>query len=117
MKHIFKIVIVLLTLWMTNTHIYAQDNNIFNYSNKKTYEIGGITIQGAETRDRNAIKSITGLREGRKVQIPGTEIPTAIKSLLKLRLFDDVQISIDKIEGDIVFLNILLIDTTHDVVF
>lgn len=110
MKHIFKIVIVLLTLWMTNTHIYAQDNNIFNYSNKKTYEIGGITIQGAETRDRNAIKSITGLREGRKVQIPGTEIPTAIKSLLKLRLFDDVQISIDKIEGDIVFLNILLVE-------
>lgn len=110
MKHIFKIVIVLLTLWMTNTNIYAQDNNIFNYSNKKTYEIGGITIQGAETRDRNAIKSITGLREGRKVQIPGTEIPTAVKSLLKLRLFDDVQISIDKIEGDIIFLNILLVE-------
>ena len=52
---------------------------------------------------RNAIKSIAGLREGSKIQIPGPSISTAVKSLLKLRLFDDVQIFADKFEGDVVF--------------
>jgi outer membrane protein insertion porin family len=83
---------------------------ILNYSDKKTYEIGGINIVGAENRDRNAIKSITGLKEGGKVQIPGPSIPAAIKSLLKLRLFDDVQIIQDSTKGEIVFLKIILIE-------
>ena len=58
-----------------------ETTQILNYSDKKTYEIGGINIVGAENRDRNAIKSITGLKEGGKVQIPGPSIPAAIKSV------------------------------------
>ncbi len=110
MKHIFRIVFCTLALWTGSDRVHAQNEDIFSYGNKKTYEIGGITIQGSETRDRNAIKSITGLKEGSKVQIPGTDIPTAIKSLLRLRLFDDVQVLIDKIEGDIIFLRLVLVE-------
>ncbi|MBK8626281.1 MAG: hypothetical protein IPN86_12170 [Saprospiraceae bacterium] len=88
----------------------AQDQGIINYTDKKSYEIGGIEIVGAETRDRNAIKSIANLKEGGKVQIPGPAIPAAIKSLLKLRLFDDVQIYQVKTEGNIVFLKIILVE-------
>lgn len=40
-------------------------------NNQNTYEIGGINIKGAESRDRNAIKSIAGIREGDKIQVPG----------------------------------------------
>jgi len=91
--------------------MFAQDlNAIVDYKDKKTYEIGGITIVGAENRDRNAIKSIAGLKEGGKVQIPGPGIPAAIKALLKLRLFDDVQIYQEKTEGEIVFLKIVLVE-------
>ncbi len=90
---------------------YSQnDIQVLDYNDKKTYEIGGITIVGAENRDRNAIKSITGLKEGGKVQIPGPSIPAAIKSLLKLRLFDDVQIIQDSTENEIVFLRIVLVE-------
>ncbi|HRO09371.1 MAG TPA: POTRA domain-containing protein [Saprospiraceae bacterium] len=110
MKHTDRILFLLLIFWISKGNVHAQDDSIFDYSEKKTYEIGGITIQGAETRDRNAIKSITGLREGGKVQIPGTDIPTAIKSLLKLRLFDDVQIILDKVENNIVFLRVVLVE-------
>jgi outer membrane protein insertion porin family len=88
----------------------AQNENIINYADKKSFEIGGIEIVGAETRDRNAIKSIANLKEGAKIQIPGPAIPAAIKSLLKLRLFDDVQIYQEKIEGEIVFLKIVLVE-------
>ena len=87
-----------------------------NYNDKKTYEIGGITIVGAENRDRNAIKSITGLKEGGKVQIPGPSIPAAIKSLLKLRLFDDVQIIQDSTKGEIIFLKIVHLENEPVVV-
>lgn len=110
MKHIFRIVFCTWVFGIGFGQVHAQEDNIFNYGDKKTYEIGGVTIQGSETRDRNAIKSITGLKEGSKIQIPGTDIPTAIKSLLRLRLFDDVQVLIDKIEGDIVFLRLVLVE-------
>jgi outer membrane protein insertion porin family len=109
-----KIQIVLFTsllLLIVRPHLSAQNTDgVIEYNEKKTYEIGGIKIVGAETRDRNAIKSIAGLREGGKVQIPGPLIPAAIKSLLKLRLFDDVQIYEEKIEGDVVFLKIVLVE-------
>lgn len=90
--------------------VSAQNQDVVDYANKKSYEIGGIEIVGAETRDRNAIKSIASLKEGGKIQIPGPAIPAAIKSLLKLRLFDDVQIYQVKTEGEIVFLKIVLVE-------
>lgn len=91
------------------TGIYAQDT-IIDYGSKKSYEIGKITITGAETKDRNAIKSIAGLKEGKKIQIPGPDIPNAIKQLLKLKLFEDVQVYQDSIKGDVVFLRMALIE-------
>ncbi|MBK8668446.1 MAG: outer membrane protein assembly factor BamA [Saprospiraceae bacterium] len=92
-------------------HLDAQSlDSLVNYGEKKSYEIGGITVIGAENRDRNAIKSIAGLKEGGKLQIPGPMIPAAIKALLKLRLFDDVQIYRERIEGDIVFLKMVLVE-------
>jgi len=90
----------------------GQDENTetFDYSNKRTFNIGSIKIEGAVTRDRNAIKSIAGLREGKEITIPGDDIPKAIKALLKLRLFEDVQIIQEKIEGDLIYLRLLLIE-------
>ena len=76
----------------------------------KLLEIGGITIKGAETRDRNAIKSIAGFREGDKIQVPGPLVQKAVKSLLKLSLFDDVQIYRDSTVGNVVFLTINLVE-------
>lgn len=89
---------------------FAQGEATQDYTEKNTYEIGGITIVGAENRDRTAIKSIANLKEGNKVQIPGPAIPAAIKALLKLRLFDDVQIYKEKVEDKIVYLKIILVE-------
>ncbi len=83
---------------------------ILPYGEKKNYEIGGVEIEGAVNRDRTAIKSITGLREGGKVQIPGPAIPAAIKALLKLKLFEDVQIYQERVEDKVVFLKIVLVE-------
>jgi len=49
------------------------------------------------------------LREGESIEIPGDDIPNAIKALWKLRLFEDVQIYETKIEeGNFIYLEIFI---------
>lgn len=105
--------VVILTCFLTVFALHegqSQDLPTYDYAQKKTYNIAGIKIEGATSRDRNAIKSIAGLREGKKITIPGDDIPKAMKALLKLRLFDDVQIYQEKIEDDLIFLKLILIE-------
>jgi len=102
-------IIILLFIFAGTTQAQI-DLPIYDYGEKKTYNIGGITISGAESRDRNAIKSITGLRVGKEITIPGDDIPSAIKALWKLRLFEDVQIQQEKVEDNIIFLAIILVE-------
>ncbi len=85
---------------------YGQRQNIFDYSEPKDYEIGGVTVSGAEFSDDNAIISIAGLKVGSTIRIPGGDIPKAIKALWKLRLFTDVQVTKTKTVGDVIFLDI-----------
>ncbi len=94
---------------MVATLATSQDSlAVYDYTEKGKFEIGGVEVIGAETRDRNAIKSITGLTVGRTIEIPGTDIPLAVKSLLRLQLFEDVQIVQKERAGDVVFLEIRL---------
>ncbi len=79
---------------------------IIDYDEPQEYEIGGVTVTGANYSDDNAIISIAGFRVGEKIRIPGNNIPKAIKALWKLRLFTDVQILKEKTIGDVIFLNI-----------
>ena len=80
----------------------------YDYSQRETYEIGGVTVNGAESRDRNAIISIAGFKVGNKINIPGEDIPKAIRALWKLKLFEEVQILQTKKVDKIIFLEIYL---------
>ena len=79
---------------------------VVDYSTPVNYEIGGVRVTGAQFSDANAITSISGLKVGAKIRIPGPSIPKAIKALLQLRLFTNVQILQEKTIGDVVFLEI-----------
>jgi outer membrane protein insertion porin family len=79
---------------------------VVDYSNPVNYEIGGVRVTGSQFSDANAIISISGLRVGDKIRVPGPNIPKAIKALLQLRLFTNVQILQEKTIGDVVFLEI-----------
>jgi outer membrane protein insertion porin family len=52
--------------------------------------------------------SLTGLKVGDKIKIPGDAISNAIRSLWKHGLVGDVTIKVDRVEGANVFLNIIL---------
>lgn len=98
---------------MINSFVSAQENKLsdFNmtYGTPKKYEIGGVTITGAQFFDHNALKSIAGLNVGKEISIPGDEVSNAIKKLWKQNLFSNVIISIERTEGKYVYLNIQVV--------
>lgn len=94
--------------------IYGQNrksNNggpSINYSSPKEYEIAGIEVQGVEFLDNNALISLSGLKVGDKIKIPGDEISTAITKLWKQGIIGDINIKASKIEGGQIYLMIEL---------
>src|SRR5258708_33363588 len=54
-----------------------------NYANPSEYFIAGIDITGLNVLDKNALISLTGLKIGDKIKIPGDHISTAIRKLWK----------------------------------
>jgi outer membrane protein insertion porin family len=91
----------------TPTTTIPSENNL-NYANPTEYIIGGIEVTGLNVLDKNAMISLTGLRVGDKIKIPGDGISDAIRKMWKHGLVGDVTIKIDKIEGNQVYLNVAL---------
>lgn len=79
-----------------------------NYSSPKEYEIADIEVTGVEFLDNNALISLSGLRVGDKVKIPGDNISSAIDKLWKQGIIGNISIVATKIEGDKIWLKIIL---------
>lgn len=69
------------------------------------YEIGGITVSGTQFLDVNTILSLTGLKVGDKITVPGEDLGKALHKLWDQGLLGDADVSISKIEGRYIFLN------------
>jgi len=72
----------------------------------KSYEIGGIVVSGTNHLDPNAIVLLSGLTVGDKIEVPGEQISQVIRSLWSQKLFSDIQVGYQKVQGDIIFLEI-----------
>lgn len=79
-----------------------------NYANPQEYEIADITVTGVETLNADALVSLTGLRVGDRVRIPGDAITNAINKLWEQGIIGDAGIYIAKTEGDKVWLEVAL---------
>ncbi|UII22761.1 BamA/OMP85 family outer membrane protein [Fulvivirga ligni] len=86
----------------------TQDEGGLNYSNPKEYTIADIQVTGLKILDKNALISLSGLKVGDKIKVPGDAISGAIRKLWKHGLVGDVSIEIDKVDGEQVYLNIAL---------
>ncbi len=80
--------------------------SLIDFSMPKEYEIGGITVSGAEHLDQSVLTLLSGLTVGDKVQVPGDKFSAAIENLWKQGLFEDIKITASKIQGNIIFINI-----------
>lgn len=85
-----------------------QTGASINYSSPKEYEIADIEVRGVQFLDNNALISLSGLRVGDKIKVPGDEISSAIKKLWKQGIVGNVSIFASKVEGDKIWLVIEL---------
>ncbi len=112
-KNNMKCKILLFLLSIIQLSVFSQTNNIIDYANPKIYEIGGITIKGATNLNNDALITISGLSVGDKIKIPGDNISSAINKLWDQELFSNIDISMEKIIGDVVFINIDLTENSR----
>ncbi len=84
-----------------------------NYANPAEYTIAGIEVTGINVLDKNAMISISGLKVGDKVKIPGDDITGAIRKIWKYGLVGDVTIEVTKVEGTDVWLTIVLAERSR----
>ena len=114
MKQKTKLLLLAVFLVMLPMVAYSQvvvggnEEYDFDYLTPKTYEIGGISFDGAENFDTRVVQLVAGLQVGDKVRIPGDKISGAIENLWNQGMFDDVQIRVSRIQGNIAFLTIIL---------
>lgn len=109
----FKLIVFtfsILSVLHSSAQTAASDSLIpmMDYSEPKEYEIGGIEVKGYEYTDPSAVIAVSGLKVGQTIKIPGDDFGKSIRKLWKQGLFVDVQIELNKIVGQTVFLDILI---------
>jgi len=101
-----KRIITLLVSIFIFSNIFSQD--LLNNLAPQKYTIADIKIEGIKYLQVDPIIKVTGLKVGEKITVPGPDITAVIDKLWKQGLFADVKISASKIEGDNIYLTILL---------
>ncbi|MCH1437188.1 MAG: outer membrane protein assembly factor BamA [Flavobacteriales bacterium] len=112
MKKTFFIYCLLLLIFGSDrlfAQINSEDNlNNISYERPVEYEIGGVTVEGTQNLDKNAIVTLSGLTLGDKIMVPGEDLSKAISKLWDQNLFTDIQIDVSQIEENTIFLVIKL---------
>jgi len=86
----------------------VQKPTSLNYNSPTEYTIAGIEVIGLNVLDKNAMISLTGLKIGDQIKIPGTATANAVRKLWKHGLVGDVTISADRIEGSNIYITVRL---------
>ncbi len=74
----------------------------------RTYEIAGISVEGAPNYEDALVLGYAGLKVGDRVTIPGDDITNAVKRLMRQTLFAQARIELEKTAGDKAWLKIVL---------
>lgn len=101
MRLILLIMVIALTSFSTMAQGIPKD-----YNQPKTYTIGAIRVAGDSPFGDNIVVAFSGLAPGQEIQVPGQDISEAIRKLWKQRFFSDVEILVDSISGQEIFLAI-----------
>lgn len=88
---------ILLFVFLSSQLLTAQ-------TRPEVYKILGISVEGQSSAEQQAIVANTGLKIGDEISVPGEETRTAIQRLYQLKLFDDIQILIERRIQDGVYL-------------
>ena len=66
----------------------------------KMYVIDSIKVSGLKTFNAQTVISYSGLRKGKKIQVPGEEVSGVLNKLWGLDLFSDINFYVIKVDGE-----------------
>ncbi|GAB4137280.1 MAG: outer membrane protein assembly factor BamA [Bacteroidia bacterium] len=110
MKKIGVVLLFVFAVLQMQAQIIGGDTNLVNYRSPKEYKLVDVNVIGAVTVDPRVIVLISGLPIQDNIMIPGDKTAEAIDKIWKEGLFEDVRIDIDKIEGNYIWLNIVVVE-------
>jgi outer membrane protein insertion porin family len=91
---------------MFSTWIIPSHTSIYAQGQAKSYLIAGVSVEGNTYADAQTIITISGLKVGEEMKIPGPKQQEAIRNLWQRNQFESIDIVIDKITASGVFLTI-----------
>ena len=89
----------------------AQEEERISLGQGKKYTIGGIEVTGPKRYNSQTILTTSGLKVGDEIEIPSEKFSAIIHKLWGYKLFSDVNIYIQRTEGDKVFLELAIQET------
>ncbi len=107
------VLLAFMAVLLTSNDLLAQiqigdDLSEVDYARPKEYEIGGVTVEGAQFVDGTMLTMLAGLKVGETIKIPGDDIASAIRKIWDQGLFEDVAINATDFVADKVFLQIVI---------
>ena len=87
-----------LALALAPLSLVAQESGVeVDYSHPVTYKVGGINVEGNTFYSDQQILSLTGIRKGMEVTVPGEALSNVVERLWLQRYFEDVSLTIDSL--------------------
>jgi len=79
-------------------------SGLYAQSERTVYKILNIAVSGTTTADHSTIIANSGLKVGDEIEVPSDPLISAVKRLMQLNIFSDVQVLVDKKVENGVFL-------------
>jgi outer membrane protein insertion porin family len=81
---------------------------VMDYEHPKEYVIADVTISGIEYIQKEVLVSLSGLKKGETITLPGDEVTSVLKKFWSQGLFSDAMITAQQIRNDSVWIDIYL---------
>jgi len=89
---------------ITKNDTIIKNAKELNLLKPKKYILGGIAVNGNHNFSEQSIKAYAGLIEGKEIKIPGDQLSSAIKKLWNSKLFNNIDVYVQKIDGKTIYL-------------
>lgn len=100
------VLVLLLTAGTASSQVLnrpTQQPSSIDYQQPRQYRIGEVKVSGYKFLDPIALTSLTGLKEGDMITVPGEDISRAIQKLWDQGILGDVDVTAHT-EGDVIYL-------------
>ncbi len=97
----------------TQDSIDLSSLEVMDYDNVREYTIADVTVSGIEFIQKEVLISLSGLKVGNKIKLPGDEITDLLKKFWSQGLFADARITAAQIRNDSVWIDIYLTEQSR----